>query len=378
MIPPGGTIGILGGGQLGRMSVLAGRRMGYRFHVYDPEPTACAAPVADVFVNAAFEDEAALEVFASQVDVVTLEFENIPIEVLQRLEWNLPVRPDSRVLGVCQNREAEKCYLRDRGFPCAPFAVVDSLDELKKAFAGIGKAAVLKTARFGYDGKGQYKLNSKDDLEHAWKQMGGARCVIEKWIQHQGEYSLICARNRRGEISLFPMAENAHRNHILDVSVVPVPLEKALIEKAEELARVIAGDLGVVGILAVELFLDEEGEWLVNELAPRPHNSGHYTIDACATSQFEQHIRAVCDLPLGETQLLRPVAMLNVLGDAWPQGGVPDWEGLLQEPDLKLHLYDKGEAKRSRKMGHVCVFGEDAEEVRRRALALRARLYPEG
>lgn len=371
MIPPGSTIGILGGGQLGRMIALAGRRMGYRFHIYDPSATACAASVADLFVNAPYDDAGALEAFAAGVDVVTLEFENIPLDALQQLEWRLPVRPDSRTLGVCQNREAEKTFLREGGYPCAPFRVVDSLSTLQEAVAAIGTPSVLKTAAFGYDGKGQIKLAADSDLEEVWHRMDGQRSVLEQWIRFEGEFSVICARNREGEIAAFPVAENVHTNHILDISLAPARISEKARHEAEELARAIMDDLGVVGLLAVELFYAGDDNWIVNELAPRPHNSGHYTYDACLTSQFEQHVRAVCGAPLGSTDLVRPVAMVNILGDAWKGNQAPDWQALLREPDLKLHLYDKGEAKQGRKMGHFCVFGDTPDAAFSRAKQLR-------
>lgn len=371
MIPPGSTIGILGGGQLGRMSALAGRRMGYRFHIYDPSATACAQSVADVFVNADYEDEQALAAFAEEVDVVTVEFENIPVDALQQLEWNLPVRPGSRVLGICQNREAEKFFLRESGFPCAPFEVVGSFDALKKAFAKLGSPCVLKTASFGYDGKGQSKIESEDDLQPAWEALGGVRAVLEQWVSFEAEYSIVCARNRKGEVRAFPIAENIHTNHILDISLAPARIDASSLASASDLVCSIMDELGVVGLLAVELFRTKEGAWLVNELAPRPHNSGHYSFDACVTSQFEQHIRAVCDLPLGATDLYKPVAMVNILGDAWREGHAPDWESLLKESDVKLHLYDKGEPRPGRKMGHFCVFGDTSDVVFERAQKLR-------
>lgn len=374
MIPPGSTIGILGGGQLGRMIALAGRRMGYRFHVYDPSPTACAASVADHFVNAEYDDTLALDAFAAGVDVVTLEFENVPIEALQQLECLLPVRPNSHTLGICQNREAEKNFLHNGGYPCAPFAVIDSFDSLTTTFAEFGAPCVLKTAAFGYDGKGQVKIRSASDLKPAWEKLGEKRAVLEKWIQFEGEFSIICARNRRGETAVFPIAENIHTHHILDISVVPARIEPSAKAEAEKLACAIMDDLGTVGLLAVELFYMQDGSWLVNELAPRPHNSGHYTYDACITSQFEQHVRAVCDAPLGSTELIRPVAMVNLLGNAWHQQQPPNWEMLLRQPDLKLHLYDKGEAKPDRKMGHFCVFGETAFSAFERAKRLRDTL----
>ena len=351
IIPPGSTLGMLGGGQLGRMSILAGRRLGYGFHVFEPSPGGPASMVADRETNAAYTDAAALEAFARSVDRITLEFENIPSAPLQAIGAVVDVTPGPQVLHIAQNRRREKEFLQSQGFPCAPFAIVGSQAELEAAVARIGYPCVLKTADFGYDGKGQRKLRPEDDLAEVWASFNAPLAVLEGWIAFSGEFSVICARNARGEEAVFPIAENIHRHHILHTSIVPARIDSARAAEAEDLARRITRALDVVGVLAVELFLTPEG-WIVNELAPRPHNSGHYTFDACLTSQFEQHIRAICNLPLGDTRLLRPVVMVNLLGDVWAQGE-PDWAELLREPEAKLHLYGKKEARPGRKMGHV-------------------------
>ncbi|MEO0508811.1 MAG: 5-(carboxyamino)imidazole ribonucleotide synthase [Verrucomicrobiota bacterium] len=366
MIPPGSTIGILGGGQLGRMLILAGRALGYRFHVFEPKGPCSAGMVADLEVNAEYTDKAALKAFAEEVDVITLEFENIPAEIIDTLSEIKPVFPGKQALHICQHRQREKDFLKASGLPCVPFEYADSATSLKQAITSIGFPCVIKTAAFGYDGKGQIKLNAPheaEDCDFLWKHLDGPpRVVVEKWIHHIGEFSVVCARKADGTSITFPMAENVHVHHILHASIVPARVTEATRVLAEGLACKIADLLDVVGLIAVELFLDESGELIVNEMAPRPHNSGHYTIEGCFTSQFEQHIRAVTDLPFGSTKLHCPTVMINLLGDLWEQG-TPDWSGLLADPNCKLHVYDKGKAKPGRKMGHFTVMGDDVEET---------------
>ncbi len=361
MIEPGATIGIMGGGQLGRMSILAGRQLGYRFRVFEPKPGCAAGMVADAEVNAAYTDEDALLRFTQGLAAVTFEFENVPAAPLAVLASAAPVRPGPEVLYVCQNRRREKEFLSGHGFPCAPFRVVDGPDALAEAVSTIGLPAVLKTADFGYDGKGQIKLTEEQDWAKLWAEFDAPLGVLESWIPFAAECSIIAARSPEGRIRCFPLAENIHRNHILHMSIAPARLSEQVHERAEELARDIAEALGVEGLVAVELFVTDKGDLLVNELAPRPHNSGHHTIDACATSQFEQHIRAVCGLPLGATTLHTPAVMVNLLGDVWPNGQLPDWSRLLRNPRLKLHLYDKGEPRPGRKMGHFTLLGRDGQ-----------------
>lgn len=373
MIQPGATIGILGGGQLGRMSILAGRRMGYRFHVFEPLPNCPAGMVADSETNASYLDMEAIKAFGKSVDVVTMEFENVPAAAAEALAALCPVHPSPYVLATCQNRLREKTFLRDSGFPCAPFRVVRSAEELTAAVAELGYPCVLKTADFGYDGKGQYKLAQEEDFAALWDKLGYPVGVLEKWIHFTGEYSVLCARNASGEEAVFPLAENHHVNHILHTTICPARIAAAKAAEAEELARSIAEKLGLIGLLGVELFLAENGEWIVNELAPRPHNSGHHTLEACRTNQFEQHIRAVCGLPLGSTEVVAPAVMVNILGDAWSKGA-PNWEAILSNPNAKLHLYDKGEPRRGRKMGHFTVLGDSVESALEEALILEAKL----
>lgn len=366
MITPGSTIGILGGGQLGRMLILAGRTLGYRFHVFEPKGPCPAGMVADLEINADYSDEAALRAFAEGVDVITLEFENIPVEVLDLLSAIKPVMPGRKALHICQHRQREKDFLKENGLPCVPFEYADSAESLKTAVAAIGFPCVIKTAAFGYDGKGQIKLNAPEeaaDCEYLWNYLEHPpRVVVEKWIHHIGEFSVVCARKADGTKTTFPVSENVHVHHILHTSIVPARITDATCATAEALACDIADKLDVVGLIAVELFLDDDGSLIINEMAPRPHNSGHYTIDGCITSQFEQHIRAVTDLPFGSTELHSATVMVNLLGDVW-QNGEPDWCALLGDPRVKLHLYDKGEPRPGRKMGHFCVVGDKVEDT---------------
>lgn len=360
---PGATIGILGGGQLGRMFAITARKMGYRVYTYEPHPDSPTGQVADVEINRPYTDAAALRDFAQAVDVITYEFENIPVEALEPLAQIKPLHPSPTVLHICQNRRREKEFLQQQGFPVAPFRVVQSLEELKQGVIELGTPCVLKTADFGYDGKGQQKIGATEDLAKIWQQHGLAAGVLEQWVDFEVECSVVVARTRAGEIKAFPVGLNHHENHILATTEVPAPLASILQEEAQSLASRIAGKLGLVGLLAVEFFVTREGKLIVNELAPRPHNSGHYSFGACVTSQFEQQLRAVCGLPLGETTLLRPVLMRNLLGDVW-KPRTPEWEKLLALPGLQLHLYGKSEARPGRKMGHYCILADSLESAR--------------
>lgn len=364
---PGARIGMMGGGQLGRMSILAGRHMGYPFTVFDPDPHAPAGSVADAHTSEPFEWSRGHELAISSVDVATLEFENIPLGFYEEVSRFVPVCPDPEVLAICQDRLKEKRFLDRFGFPHARFAPIMSRDDLDTALAEMPGETVLKTARSGYDGKGQWRLGTTDSSLPGtiWMAAGNQICVLEEWVDHQGEFSVICARNGRGETTVFPPFENDHRRHILHLTTWPARIERSLAAEAEELGIAIADAIGLVGILTVELFL-VGGRWLVNELAPRPHNSGHLTIDACETSQFEQHVRAVCGLPLGRPARRTPAVMVNLLGDLW-SSGEPDWARLMATPGLKLHLYGKREARAGRKMGHFTILGEDTELLRRQA-----------
>jgi len=334
--------------------------MGYRVHAFEPHPDSPAGQISDVEINAAYTDSSALERFARQVDVISFEFENIPLSAINEVANLRPLRPRGEVLHICQNREREKAFLFQKGFPHAPFAVVDSAESLKAALERIGTPSVLKTADFGYDGKGQMKLEGVVDFKRVWQEFSAPRGVLEKWIPFESELSVIVARGLDGRMLAFPPSENLHKRHILDISIVPARFSPSVCEAAVQIASDITASLDVVGLLAVEFFLARDEELLVNELAPRPHNSGHYTFDACVTSQFEQQLRAVCGLPLGSTALLTPVVMWNLLGDLW-KDREPDWGVILSDPRAKLHLYGKAEARPGRKMGHVSVLAEVEE-----------------
>ena len=374
MIGPGRAIGILGGGQLGRMLAQAAQSLGYRVHVYTPSEASPAGAVADRESVAAFDDLAALGEFARSVDVVTYEFENIPAEPLEAIAKLVELHPSPAVLRTCQNRRREKAWLSGNDFPHAAYAEALEGDILAAA-AEVGLPCVVKTADFGYDGKGQMRIATAEDLVRASAIFRGRRCVVEEWVDFERELSVICARTRSGETRPFPASENLHSEHILDISIVPARVAPAVEEAARTLAVQVADRLGVVGLLAVEMFLARDGRLLVNELAPRPHNSGHWSIDAGETSQFEQHVRAVCGLPLGPAGARNPAVMVNILGDAWTRRpGGPDWAAVLSEPRAKLHLYGKPEPRPGRKMGHFTVQGADLEDTLSLAREIKARL----
>lgn len=372
-ILPGSTIGIFGGGQLARMTAMAAKRMGYRVIVLDPTPDCPAGQVADDEITAAYDDVEAARELARRSAVVTAEFENVPADTLAAIEPLVPVRPASRVLRIAQNRIAEKSFLAEHHFPVPRFCPVRSRDELLEAVQIIGYPAVLKTATGGYDGKGQVKIEHPEEAETAWERLGKVDCVLEEFVPLDKEVSVIVARNGRGERTVYPVAENTHANHILDTSVMPARIPAPLAKEAQELALAIAEALDVVGLLCVEMFLAQDGRLLVNELAPRPHNSGHQTFDAAVTSQFEQLIRAICHLPLGSTKLFQPVAIANLLGDLWADGE-PNWTAALELPEVKVHLYGKAEPRSERKMGHLTATGETPDEALARVLKARRRL----
>jgi 5-(carboxyamino)imidazole ribonucleotide synthase len=373
--PPGATIGVMGGGQLGRMFAIAARRMGYRVEIFTPEEDSPAGQFADLTRIADYGNEAAVRRFASDVDVITFEFENIPIETIEWCARDRETRPAGHILHTAQNRLREKNFLSGAGIPIAAFRAVRSAHELESAIEQVGRPAVLKTAAFGYDGKGQQMINSRDDFDEIWSASSADEMVLESAVDFAKELSVIVARDPQGRMATFPACENIHRNHILDVTVVPARVTPVVGSRAAELACAVAEKLELVGLLAVEMFLKKNGELLVNELAPRPHNSGHWTIEACTTSQFEQHVRAVCGLPLGATDILGPAAMANILGDVW-QHGEPDWAGALEIPGVHLHLYGKREPRPRRKMGHLTATASTAEEAIERVTRARAALQP--
>lgn len=366
---------MLGGGQLGRMFAIAARRLGYRIHVFCPETDSPASPVADRSFLAPYEDLDQVRAFARSVDVVTFEFENVPSATSDACSEWVPVRPDGRVLHLTQQRLREKGFLRDHGFPVTPFRAVHSLADLVAATREIGLPGVLKTASFGYDGKGQRTLRSGSELTEAFTGLGGAEGIYEAFVDFSKEVSVVGARTLDGHFEAFPVFENVHAHHILDVTVSPARITPELETAARELSRGILDALGVVGLLTVELFVTRDGRLIVNELAPRTHNSGHLTLDACITCQFEQQVRAVCGLPLGSTRLKQPAAMANLLGDIW-NGGPPRWQKALSDPRLKLHLYGKSSPRPGRKMGHITSTADSAEAaieaVRQARSGLRA------
>ncbi len=363
-ILPGATIGVLGSGQLGRMLALSARALGYRVHVYSPDADSPAGQVADREIVASYDDLDRVRAFARDVDVVTFEFENVPSATSHAAAEVARVRPDGDVLHVTQNRLREKTFLRDRAFPVTPFRRVASRADLAEAARDLGPFAVLKTAAFGYDGKGQQKLGPGSDLDAAFDALKGAEAIYEAFVDFVKEVSVVAARGVHGEFAAFPVFENAHSHHILDVTFAPAAIPADLAAEASSLAHGILDALEVVGLLTVEMFVTRYGRLVVNELAPRTHNSGHLTIDACVTSQFEQHVRAVCGLPLGATTQRSPAAMANLLGDVWIEaGGVPRWTDALSDPRLKLHLYGKAEARPGRKMGHLNATDATVEEA---------------
>lgn len=347
-VPPGATIGILGGGQLGRMIALAAARLGYRCHIYCPEPGSPAALVSAAATVAAYDDRAALEQFAAAVDVVTLEFENVPLTAIETLGAVVPVRPGARALEVAQDRLVEKDFLRAIEVPTTDYRRAESAGDVAAAVPELGTPCVLKTTRLGYDGKGQVRLDRADSAEAAWAEMGGQVGIVEAFVDFDCEISVIIARGPDGALAPYCPVENRHANHILDTTIAPARVPEAVARQAVDIAARTAEALELVGLLAVEMFVARDGSVLVNEIAPRPHNSGHWTIDACVTSQFEQAVRAACGLPLGSAERHSDAEMKNLLGDA-----VDQWPKLLADPDAKLHLYGKSEARPGRKMGHV-------------------------
>jgi 5-(carboxyamino)imidazole ribonucleotide synthase len=350
--------------------------MGYRVHTFSPDYDTPTGQVADKEVAAAYDDLDAVRDFARGVAVVTFEFENVPAATAETAAQHAEVRPAGTVLHTTQNRLREKGFLARAGFPVAPFAPVRSAEELESALAEIGCPAVLKTADWGYDGKGQAKIGRPEEADSAWKSLGigGTReAILEAFVDFEREVSVVAARGLDGSFAAFGLFANDHRNHILDVTVCPAPVSPKVEREAVEIARGILEGLDVVGVLCVEMFLTRDGRLLVNELAPRPHNSGHLTFDACVTSQFEQQLRAICGLPLGSAELLRPAAMANLLGDLW-SAGEPNWAAACRFPEVKLHLYGKAAARPGRKMGHLTALASTPEEARRIVLAAREAL----
>ena len=372
-VMPGAMLGVLGGGQLGRMFVQAAQQMGYPVTVLDPDSASPAGRVADAFICAGYDDPAALQQLGEQCAAVTTEFENIPANSLRKLAKTCVVSPDAYSVSVAQNRIAEKQFLGINGFTVASFAVIQQSDDFADQDAADLLPGILKVSQFGYDGKGQVKVTNAAEFPVAYAQLNYAVCVLEKFMPLKCEISVVVARGGDGKVAMFPVSENQHVNGILDVSIVPARISPSLAGKAQEIACQVAKSLNYQGVLCVEFFVLDDETLLINEIAPRPHNSGHYSIDACVTSQFEQQVRTLCDLPLGSTALLSPAVMINLLGDVW-RNGDPDWNIVLQHPSAKLHLYGKAEARPGRKMGHFTVLGDNIETALSEALRIKQQL----
>ncbi len=371
-ILPGATLGVMGSGQLGKMFAQAAKQMGYHVGVYSPDGVeAPANQVADWFIQADYEDAEKLAEFADKVSAITLEFENIPVSALAALYKTIPVRPGPEVLAITQDRIREKTTLKEAGLPVTPFVPIHHTPDLESGLATIGTPAVLKTSGFGYDGKGQRKVTTLPEAQAAFEELGQVPCVLEAFIPFEREVSVIGARNVHGNFQQFGPVENSHANHILDVSRVPARVQSAVAQQAITLTQTVMATLEVTGILCVEFFVQPDGKLLINETAPRPHNSGHWTIEGAVTSQFEQQVRTVCNLPLGSTDIRQPTAMANLLGDLW-QPDEPDWAGMMATyPNAKLHLYSKTGAKPGRKMGHLTLTAGTADEAVQQLMAAR-------
>jgi len=357
VILPNSTIGVFGSGQLGRMFAIEARKMGYRVHTFSPESDTPTGQVADVETVASYDDLERVREFARDVDIITFEFENVPAACVEAASRIVAVHPRGDILHTTQNRLREKTFLSANGFPVTPYRHIKLIDDLYRGTQDLGFPCVLKTAGFGYDGKGQVKLDAPHDIESAFAALNGQEGVLEAFVNFEKEVSVVCARGQDGDFAHYGVIENEHSNHILDISRAPAAVSDKVVSDAIEIAHSIAERLDYVGTLCVEFFLTDRGELLVNELAPRPHNSGHLTFDACVTSQFEQQLRAVCGLPLGSTEFHRPAAMANLLGDLW-RPHEPTWTRLLADPDVKLHLYGKREPREGRKMGHLTALAE--------------------
>ncbi|MFM7462156.1 MAG: 5-(carboxyamino)imidazole ribonucleotide synthase, partial [Burkholderiales bacterium] len=374
---PGATLGLIGGGQLGRMFTMAARNLDYRVTVLDPDPLSPAAEFATGHLNTAYTHPISIEEMANSCAAVTTEFENAPAEVLLQLASRTTVRPSGNAVGIAQDRELEKGFFKTNGFPVGAFAVIKKPDNIDAALTDVTLPAVLKTARFGYDGKGQARIESRAQLVEMLDKWRYPPTILEQWVPLNLEISVVLARTASGEISVFPFAENQHVNGILDITIAPARISPVLADAATSIATAVAERLAYVGVLAVEFFVLADNTLLINEIAPRPHNSGHFTIDACRTSQFEQQVRVLCDLPLGDATQHSPAVMLNLLGDLWRGKDheiAPDWSVVLSHPGAHLHLYGKRTARPGRKMGHVTVCDVTAEAAFAAAMAMKSAL----
>ncbi len=373
MILPPAMLGMLGGGQLGRFFVIAAHEMGYKVTVLDPDSNSPAGKIADAHICAAFDDKSALLKLANSCEAISTEFENVPADSLSFLAETKPVRPSAYSVAIAQHRVSEKNFLKHAGLPVAPYAVINEIDDLPSDDSDI-YPAILKVARFGYDGKGQARVKNQQEAQSAFLAFEREECVLEKMMKLDYEVSVVLARDVHGNVTTFPTSENSHLNGILDVSIAPARGRDAISHQAQKLAIMVAEKLAYTGVLGVEFFVCN-GELLVNEMAPRPHNSGHYTIDACITSQFEQQVRVMTGLPLGSTRQHSPAVMVNLLGDIWPENlAAPEWQNALNNPQLKMHLYGKHEARPGRKMGHFTVINVSRDEAIKQAMQVRADL----
>jgi 5-(carboxyamino)imidazole ribonucleotide synthase len=373
MILPGATLGVLGGGQLGRMFTLAAHSMGYRVVVLDPDPHSPAGHIASQHIQAGYADHAALQMLGDECAAVTTEFENVPADSLEYLEQRCAVRPGADAVRIAQDRIREKQFINDHGLPTTPFDDIFEAGDLVGGFAKLTPPLLLKTASLGYDGKGQLQVDTLQQATAAFEQLGNRPCVLEQVVDLACEISVILARGSNGASVHYPPGENTHRNGILDTTVVPARIDTATSARAVRMATQLADAMDYCGVLAVEYFVTHDGELLINEIATRPHNSGHYTVDACVTSQFAQQVRCMCGLPPGATDLLSPVAMTNLLGDLW-QPGSPAWQHILDEPHAHLHLYGKHHARPGRKMGHFNCLAENPDSAIDMAARIRQRL----
>lgn len=375
MIFPDATLGMIGGGQLGRMFTIAARSMGYRVIILDPDPHSPAGNIADQHIQAEFTDHAALDMLGDSCVAITSEFENLPVESLSRLQRHCPVHPAPDVVAMAQDRLLEKTFLDEHEFPTVAFYPIQTLDDLEEAMAGLGAPGILKIAGPRYPNHGRHAVANLEEAAEAFRKMQEQPCILEERLYVEKRLSVILARSIDGEIAVYPVVENRYRKGILDLSLAPADISTVAADGAIGLACDLADELEYCGVLSIEFFLTGEGELLVNTITPRPHNSGHFTVDACVTSQFEQQVRMMCGLPPGDTQLLTSVVMTNLLGDLWSRGD-PDWEPVFHEPQAKLHLYGKQEARPGRKMGHINCLAEDTEGALEIAESIRKQLMP--
>lgn len=373
-LTPPATIGMLGSGQLGRMFTTAAKQMGYRVVVFSPSKYTPTGQLADKEITADYLDLDAVRAFAQEVDVITYEFENVPLATALAAAEIVPVHPNPNALATAQNRIREKLFMRENGLPVAPFVPIQSLSDFEEALTKIGLPAVLKTAESGYDGKGQVKIEATNQAAEAWEVIGQKAAVLEGWVTFEKEISVVGARDIYGNFAHYGAIENDHRNHILDVSMSPADVPPETINNAVKYAQMVLENLDVVGVLCVEFFMKPSGELLINEIAPRPHNSGHLTIESHVTSQFEQQLRTICGLPVGNTAQLKPGAMVNLLGELWPANNQPNWAAVCTDPRVKLHLYGKAEARPGRKMGHLTALGETSKQAAQTVLAAREKI----